>query len=471
MPSRNPERGGIADSGRESHHRPGWALLIAFTGIVMMALNLRSAVTAVPPLLDRISADLPLNPTVIGALGALPALAFSFAGQAGVRLLRRFPAERIAVVVLLVVAAGQVVRPWTGIVGGFLVVSALTMLAMGVGNVILPMLVKAWFPNRIGQVTAAYTTAMAVGTSVPALIAVPMASRLGWRAGLTLWGLLALLAVPNWWIASRQPRARPTGMTPTSEPTSPNRTTSAAQLTPAPEPTSPNQMTSTTEPMPTTETTSTRTTTPRIALHRSRIAWGLALLFGMNALNLYALFAWLPTRLVDAGATEGRAGAELALFAGIGFVPSLLVPILMARFGRPGLITAVSVGCYVVGYTGLLLAPMTLTSVWCLVAGLGGGGFPLSLTMFGLRSATATTAGALSGFAQSIGYLAAATGPLLVGVLHNLSGGWTASFGFLGVTLVLMLIGAWLCSPATTVDEELGNRVVRGTGGTRTLIR
>jgi MFS transporter, CP family, cyanate transporter len=162
--------------------------------------------------------------------------------------------------------------------------------------------------------------------------------------------------------------------------------------------------------------------------------------------------------LVDAGASESRAGAELALFAGIGILPSLLIPTILARVGRSGLMAVICVGFFVAGYLGLLLAPMTLTSLWALLAGLGGGGFPLVLTLFGLRSATPASAGALSGFAQAVGYLAAATGPLLVGLLHDLNGGWSAPFGFLGFTLVLMLVGGWLCSGSGTVDDDLAAR-------------
>jgi CP family cyanate transporter-like MFS transporter len=190
-------------------------------------------------------------------------------------------------------------------------------------------------------------------------------------------------------------------------------------------------------------------------MHHSRIAWGLALLFGMNALNLYALFTWLPVRLVDAGASEVRAGAMLAVFAGIGVIPSFFIPMLLGRIGRAGLITVLCVGFFVVGYAGLLYTPMTLTVLWTVLAGLGGGGFPLVLTLIGLRSATPLSAGALAGFAQGIGYLAAATGPLAVGLLHDLTEGWTAPFGFLGVTLCLMLVGGWLCSTNGTVDEDL----------------
>jgi MFS transporter, CP family, cyanate transporter len=133
---------------------------------------------------------------------------------------------------------------------------------------------------------------------------------------------------------------------------------------------------------------------------------------------------------------------------------------LLGRVGRSGLITAVCVSFFVVGYAGLLLTPMTLTTLWVVLTGLGGGGFPLVLTLIGLRSATPASAGALAGFAQGIGYIAAATGPFLVGLLHDLSHGWSAPFGFLGGTLVLMLVGGWLCSGDTTVDDDLQRRAV-----------
>jgi MFS transporter, CP family, cyanate transporter len=402
-----------------------WTMVVAFAGIVLMAVNLRSAVTAVPPLLDRISADLGFTATVIGLLGSLPALAFAGAGLVGVRLLRRFSAEQIAVGVLLAEAAGQIARPWSGGATAFLVVSGFTLVGMGVGNVILPALVKAWFPDRIGVVTAAYVTALAVGTSMPALLAVPVATEFGWQRGLVIWGVIALLPVPAWFFLARSARVLP------PPPLVEGRRDTAADRR-----------------------------SRRVALHRSPISWGLALLFGMNALNLYAMFTWLPVRLIDAGASQARAGVMLALFAGIGILPSLLIPTLLGRVGRSGLITVVCVGFFGVGYAGLLLAPMTLTTFWIVLTGLGGGGFPLVLTLIGLRSATPASAGALAGFAQGIGYVAAATGPFLVGLLHDLSKGWTAPFGFLGATLVLMLVGGWLCSGDTTVDDDLRRRAV-----------
>jgi CP family cyanate transporter-like MFS transporter len=388
-----------------------------------MALNLRAAVTSIPPLIHQMRADLTFSSTLIGLLGSIAPLAFASAGLVGTLLMRRMSAERIAVLLLLVTAAGQLVRPWSPSAVVFLSLSAITLLAMGVGNVIMPALVKAWFPRSIGPVTAAYTTMLAIGTAVPALIAIPLAGivpGLGWRLGLSIWAVIALLAVPSWIIAARRPRALPP-----PRPLEYQRHT-ARDLRPH-----------------------------RIAVHRSPIAWGLGLLFIANSLNLYAMFTWLPIRLVDAGLSEAAAGAELAVFAGIGVVPSLLIPGLAARRGNTFALAAICASCFTAGYLGLLLAPATLTTLWAVIGGLGGGGFPLVLTMIGLRSATPATAGVLSAFAQTVGYCGAVTGPLIFGLLHGATGGWAASFGFLLFSMLLMLAGGWITRKPTTVDDDL----------------
>jgi CP family cyanate transporter-like MFS transporter len=404
--------------------------VVAFAGIILLALNLRGSVTVVPPLLDRVRADLGMSTTVVGLLGSLPTLAFALAGWIGARLLRRFAAERIAVGLLVVVAAGQVARPWSGSAVAFLAISALTLLAMGVGNVILPPLVKAWFPDRIGAVTAAYVATVATGTAVPALIAVPLAQAAGddgWRVALATWAAVAVVGLPAWLVIARQPRAVPA------------------------------------------ERTVDRV---RLPLVRSRIARGLALMMAMTGLNTYAMLIWLPERLTDAGLSDTAAGAELALFAGIGVVPSLVVPVLAVRIRRTELIAATCVLFFVVGYSGLLFVPDRLTTLWVLIAGLGPSTFPLCLTLVGLRSANPATAGALSGFMQGFGYLAAAVGPLLVGVLHDVTGGWTAPFAFLFATLVLLLIGGIWSAPRRTVDDDVRPRVrsSRAPTGTDTLV-
>jgi CP family cyanate transporter-like MFS transporter len=400
------------------------ALVLA--GIVLLAVNLRGAISVVPPLLGGITADLRLTPALIGVLGALPTLSFAVAGLLGARFLRRTAAERIAVGVLAVTAAGELTRPWLDSATGFLVLTAVTLLGMGVGNVAISALVKAWFPDRIGGLTAIYVTVITLGTAVPALIAVPIAEAnpgLGWRLSLAAWAGVALAGLPIWLVVSRRPRAIPAAR---------RKPGADADAAAAP-----------------------ATTSPRLALHRSRIAWGVTAVFAGCALNIYAMITWLPVRLLDAGASAAQAGLQLAVFTGVGVLPSLLLPVIATRIRRQGLLVAACAAAFVAGFAGILLAPMTLTTLWVAVAGLGGGAFPLALTLVGLRSASTATAGQLSGFVQGLGYTAAATGPPVVGLLHEATGGWTASFGFLALPVLLMLVGAWWCAPHRTVDDDL----------------
>jgi CP family cyanate transporter-like MFS transporter len=402
--------------------------------ILLLALNLRSAVSAVPPLLARISADVGLSATLAGLLGALPAACFGLAGAVAPPLLRRFAAERVIVGLIALLAAGQVIRPWLPTPAQFLACSAVVLLAMGVANVLLPAVVKAWFPDRIGAVTAMYVTGLTVGTAVPPLLVVPIADAVanrsgtaeGWHVALASWGLVAAVAALPWLPAARHPRVVPGASV-------------AADGT---------------------------TTVRRIPVYRSRIARGILLIFGTTSLNFYAIIAWLPHRLTDAGLSEASAGAQLALVATAGVPLAIFVPPITARLHRPlGLVLGFA-ACLTVGYVGLLLAPTHLTALWTVLTGFGAGGFPMSLALVGLRSANPTTAGSLGGFVQGFGYTAAGLGPLLVGALYEQTGRWVAPFTFLAGTIVLLVLGGWMVAGRETVDAELARRCVEGATAT-----
>jgi CP family cyanate transporter-like MFS transporter len=399
--------------------------------ILLFALNLRSAVTAVPPLLARISADVGLSATLAGVLGALPAACFGVAGAVAPPLMRRFAGERVTVGLIVLLAAGQVIRPWLPTPAQLLACSAVVLLAMGVGNVLLPAVVKAWFPNRIGAVTAMYVTGLAVGTALPPLLVVPIADAVaarsggaeGWRVALASWGVIAAVAALPWVPAARHPR-----VVPGADGTAADGSTAGR----------------------------------RIPVYRSRIAVGILLIFGATSLNFYAIIAWLPHRLTDAGLSEASAGAELSLVAAAGIPLAILVPPITARLHRPlGLVLGFA-ACLAAGYAGLLLAPTHLTPLWAIITGFGAGGFPMSLALVGLRSANPTTAGSLGGFVQGFGYTAAGLGPLLVGALYEHTGRWVAPFTFLAATIVLLVLGGWLVAGRETVDAELARRCVRG---------
>jgi CP family cyanate transporter-like MFS transporter len=298
---------------------------------------------------------------------------------------------------------GLVVRPWSGGPWPFVVFSVVALLGMGIGNVVLPVLVKAWFPHRIAAVTSVYVMGLTAGTSFPALLAVPVAdaaahttgsSRLGWQIGLAWWAVVCVIVAVAW----AGPAAHPCAV-PASTGGDERHDGGSGQA--------------------------------GLPLWRSSTALGLMMIFAANSLSSYALFAWLPTRLTDAGVSEATAGALLAVFGGMGVPAALTVPHLAARGHHTFLLVAQFVAAFVVGELGLLLAPQYLTLLWVVLAGWGSGGFSLALALIGLRSRTPAGAGALSGFTQCLGYLFAGFGPITVGILRQTTGGWTAPFAVL----------------------------------------
>jgi CP family cyanate transporter-like MFS transporter len=429
----------------------GVVLLVA---VVLLAVNLRAAVTGLSPLLPRVAADTGLSSTEVGLVGALPPFCFAASALVGPLLLRRVAAERLVLFALAAASAGQFARPWSPGPTGFLAASVVALLGMGVGNVVLPVLVKAYFPRRIGQVTAVYVTSVTVGTALPPLVAVPLAdavaartgsATLGWHVALAGWGATAALALLPWLLPAAHPRAVPERSSPgrSRQPPSGVAALSAKQSGAAA--LGANQGGRRGEGR----------SRGGLPVYRSRIAWGVLLIFGVTSLDVYAMFAWLPVRLVEAGLSETTAGQALSLFAGLGIPSSLVVPVLTARLRRQFPLVAVFAVCFAVGLTGLLVAPTHGTLAWALIAGLGGAGFPLSLTLIGLRTRTPSSAGALSGFAQGFGYLGAGCGPLAVGALRQATGGWAAPFGVLGGTLILLLIGGALAGRPGTVEDDL----------------
>ncbi|MFF2275112.1 CynX/NimT family MFS transporter [Agromyces sp. NPDC058126] len=380
--------------------RPLWAgRSLALVGIVLVAFNLRTAVASLSPILARLQEDIALGPAVVGLLGMLPPLCYAVFGIATPRLARRIGLEPMLVGALVVLGVGLAWRGLAGSAVALVLASALAFAAIGVGNVLLPPLVKRYFPDRIGLMTTIYVTAMSVSTFIPPLVAVPVAEASGWRVSLGEWAVVAALSLVPWIaLLVRSKRGR-----------------QAAAPATEPEEAGPGGF---------------------AQMARSPLAWALTVVFTVSGFNAYAAFAWLPQMLHDiAGTTPAEAGALLALYAAMGLPAGLVVPIIAARYGRIRLLVGVSVASFVVGYLGLLFAPSTATWLWVVLIGIGPMIFPLTLVLINLRSRTHTGAVALSGFVQSVGYLIVAVGPLVVGLLHQASGGWT-------LPLVLLLVSA-----------------------------
>ncbi|NMR19936.1 MFS transporter [Cellulomonas fimi] len=403
--------------------RPWRGRWIVLAGIVLVGLNLRIAVAAVSPILDAVRVDVALTDTLVGLLATIPVLSFAVFGSLAPLLARRFGLEPTLMAAMVLSAVGEIVRSVTDTPAGFLGWTMIALAGMGMGNVLLPPLVKRYFPDRIGPVTAVYSMAMAFSTTLPALLSVPIARQVGWRLTLASWAVIGLLAVVPWAVVIIRSAVV--------------RSELAAVLRRAPTQTS--------------ALAGRHRAQGRV--WRSPLAWGLAVMFAMNSLNSYVVFGWLPVILTGSGMSAEAAGLWLALYGILALPGSFVVPPLAARMRNPLPLVLGFAVCFVVGYVGLMLAPLDGTAVWIVFLGVGPSAFPLVLALLNLRTRTSAGAVSLSGFVQGVGYALAAGGPLLVGVLYASTGTWTAVYAFLlGTVVVLVLAGVVACRPVMLED-------------------
>ena len=387
---------------------------LALVGLVLVAFNLRTGVASLSPILTRLEQDIPLSAVEIGLLGMLPPLCYALFGIVTPLIARRFGLEGTLIAALVVMIAGLAGRGLAGSSLMLLAASTVLFAGVGVGNVLLPPLVKRYFPDRIALLTTIYVTLLSVSTFVPPLVAVPVADAAGWRVSIGMWAVVAALALVPWIALLVHPRRQARAVLP--EEAAPGLLLRAA---------------------------------------RSPLAWALAIVFAVAGFNAYAVFAWLPSILADtAGTSPAEAGALLSLYAAMGLPAGLLVPVNAARHGRVRTLVAVGVASLVAGYVGLLVAAAGATWLWVALIGTGPLFFPLALVLINLRSRTHSGAVALSGFVQSVGYLVVALGPLVVGLLHDATGGWTAPLWLLLLSSVPAAIGGLVVARKRYFEDE-----------------
>lgn len=423
--------------------RPLWqGRALAVLGILLCAFSLRSAVASLSPVIHEISADFPLSSAVLGLIGTLPPVCFAVFGLITPLLERRLGIERLTVIALCAMTAGLILRGLVGESVGLVLATAVIFAGVGMGNILMPPLVKKYFPDRIGLMMTLYTTAMACSTFVPPLVAVPVADAVGWRFSLAMWAVFAAAGVIPWLIML---------MRRTTDPAAPALTRPGIAEA-APE----DPDFAATGPIATSP--SSRRLFARLA--RIPLVWALALTFGTSSIMAYVAFAWLPVIMVEVGhVSASTAGLLLSLFAFVGLPSSLLIPVLVVRFHATRPLFLVGAIGGMIGILGLLLAPLPgLLWLWTVLFGLVGLLFPLALVLISIRSRTPESAVLLSSFVQSVGYVLAAIFPVLVGVLHDATGGWTVPLLVVGAMLVASIPAGMIAGRRRTVEDEWERR-------------
>ncbi|WP_100403791.1 CynX/NimT family MFS transporter [Bacillus sp. FJAT-42315] len=383
------------DPSRETIQQGTWLLLI---GIVLLGANLRAPLTSVGPLVASIRDSLHLSNTSAGALTAVPLLAFAFLSPFAPKLSQRFGLERTLFASLLLLTFGIAIRSTGGMTTLF-TGTILLGLAISVSNVLLPSLIKRDFAKNIGVMTGIYAVSMNLCGAIATGVSVPLSSLLGlgWRGALGCWGVLSLLAI-FFWIPQLKQRSK--------------------------------------------VTTNAQTTSEKsINLWRSHLAWQVTFFMGLQSLIFYTVITWLPEILKEQGLHANEAGWMLSImqFALLPF--TFIVPIWAGRLQSQCLLVALTAGLFLSGLSGILYGSTQLTLLWVILIGIGGGfAFSLAMMFFSLRTQSTQEAAELSGMAQSLGYLLAATGPVLFGWLHDITHSWTIPLLMLIVISIFIFI-------------------------------
>ncbi|MBH0025261.1 CynX/NimT family MFS transporter [Salinibacterium sp. SWN248] len=394
--------------------------ILALAGILFVALNVRTAVAAISPIIGVIENDIPISSLGLGVLGMLPPIAFAIAGVAAPALARARGLDAGLLIAAAAMVAGSSLRAVSDNYIVLAIGSFVALAGMGIGNVLLPPAVKKYFPDRLATVTGGYVVLISLGAAIPAFFAAPIADASGWRVSVAVWAALALTAFVPWLVLTLRGRHAK------------RRAVNDESVLPL---------------------------TPHIsvwAVAKSRTAWAITIAFGVSSIAFYSFFAWLPEILIESAQfTPVEAGAMLSLFGLIGIPLGILSPILASRVQNIGVVIAGGVFAGVIGFTGLAFAPTVATWLWVVLVGISSILFPLCLVLINLRTRSHEGSAALSGFVQSVAYSVAALGPFAVALVRELSGGWVWPLMFLLVTSLLALISAVMLARPSFVEDEI----------------
>ena len=382
---------------------------LAVALIAFLASNLRTAVTSFSPIVFFIREELALTALTESLIAATAPVMFALGAWVGTRPARVLGLEMTSLIVGLMIVAGHLLRGFA-INGEWLMVGSLIALAgMGVGNLILPSIIRRYFPNKIGLLTTVYITFISFGTFIPPLIAVPIAESFGWRISLAQWAVLAaLILIPAFGLL---------------------RENKEVELSAKP---------------------------AKLPLSKSPTAVAVMMIFLISGITAYLAFGWLPTIAVEhAGVDVSQAALLLTIFAFVGLPSGLVAPLLAEKFPNSQWIIVAGAGISgIIGALGFIFIP-DLVFVFVVFLGAAQLTFPLSLTLFNLRSRNPDTVLQVSSYAQFLGYGAASITTVSVGFIADFVGGWELILGFIALSNLLVITAAISLSRKSFIEDEL----------------
>ncbi|OEC01113.1 transporter [Lysinibacillus sphaericus] len=380
--------------------------LLLVIGVIFLASTLRMPLTVVGPIISFIREDLGISNVLAGFLTTIPLLAFAIVSPFAPIVARKLGLELTLFLSTILLAGGIVLRS-LGTTGLLVFGTMIIGVAISFGNVLIPGLLKLKFPYHVGLLMAFFTMSMNLTAGIGAGISYPIANAvLGWQGALAIALALVILTIVIWLPQLKFNKPESTVIS----------------------------------------------TKARIPLWKSPVTWAVTGAMGLQSLLFYTTAAWIPEIYIAQGVAADRAGWMFSIMQ-ISQVPmALVVPIIASKMTSQRPLVLMFTAFYIIGFTGVVMEWTSFAVLWMILLGLAGGAsFALAMMFFTLRTRTAFEAADLSGFAQSLGYLLAAVGPILFGYLHDLFGGWNiAGWLFVAVTALL-----FFCSFRASKNEYI----------------
>lgn len=388
-------------------------IFLLILGIIFLSSTLRAPLTSVGPIITYIRDGLSISNVLAGFITTIPLIAFAFISPLSPKIARRLGMEQTLFFAILLLAIGIIVRS-LGTTYFLLIGTSIIGIAIAFGNVLIPSFIKLKFPLQVGLLTGIFTVSMNLSAGLGAGISYPIAdgTTFGWQGALGCWVILTAVACIVW-----IPQLKTKKQIELSSPSETGTTTS---------------------------------------ILRSPLTWSVTLSMGLQSLIFYTSAAWIPAILQSHGMDAELSGWMLSIMQFSQLPMTFLIPIIAGRIKDQRILVALFTVLYLIGFVGLIMDPVSLTILWMIFLGLGGGAsFGLVMMFFSLRSRTPMEAADLSGVAQSVGYLLAAVGPVFFGFIHDETGSWHTPLILFIVTVALLFVAGMHAGRDRFVSPEL----------------
>ena len=382
------------------------SLLFFMLAIFLFASTLRTPITGVGPIISFIRDGLGISNGLAGFLTTIPLLAFAVVSPFAPRIARKFGMEWTLFYSVILLCIGIILRS-VGATSLLIIGTILIGVAIAFGNVLIPSFFKLKFPLHIGLLTGIYSVSMNISSGFAAGFSHPIATNAGWQIALAVSIVLCVLTLFIWLPVLREKKVE--------------------------------------LHMPTADT-------KKKQMWKIPFAWAVAGAMGLQSFIFYSTSTWIPDIFISQGLDATTAGwmASVMQFAQIPM--TFMIPIIAGKIDSQRPIVLFFTICYIISFVGIYMEWTSLAVLWMIFLGFGGGAsFGFALMLFTLRTKTAYDAADLSGFAQSVGYLVAAIGPVLLGSVRDLTNSWSIPLLLFIAVALLLFISSFISAKNRTI--------------------